>query len=123
LSLDPPLVLFCPGRSSSSWPRIRCGGRFAVNVLAEDQQQVCAAFGSSTAAKFAAPAVGWRVTDAGAVVLDGVLAWLDCGIEAVHDGGDHEIVIGRVREVRVERTDRPLLYFRGQHVLDAVPAL
>ncbi len=119
LSLDPPLVLFCPARSSTSWPRIRRGGRFTVNVLAEDQQEVCAAFGSSTGAKFAS--TGWRLTDAGAVVLDGVLAWLDCTIEAVHDGGDHEIVVGRVQELRVERDHRPLLFFRGRHVLDSVP--
>lgn len=119
LSLDPPLVLFCPGRTSTSWPRIRAGGRFAVNVLAEDQQGVCTAFGSSTAAKFAA--VPWRVTPAGAVVLDGVLAWLDCVIEAVHDGGDHEIVVGRVRQLRVEREHLPLLFFRGGHRLDPAP--
>jgi 3-hydroxy-9,10-secoandrosta-1,3,5(10)-triene-9,17-dione monooxygenase reductase component len=119
LSLDPPLVLFCPGRGSTSWPRIRGGGRFTVNVLAEDQQEVCAAFGSTTGAKFAS--TGWRTTDGGAVVLDGVLAWLDCTIEAVHDGGDHEIVVGRVQELRVERDHRPLLFFRGRHVLDPLP--
>lgn len=119
LSLDPPLVLFCPGRTSTSWPRIRRGGRFAVNVLAEDQPEVCAAFGSSTAAKFAA--TRWRVTEGGAVVIKDVLAWLDCTVEAIHDGGDHEIVVGRVQELRVERDHRPLLYFRGRHVLESVP--
>jgi 3-hydroxy-9,10-secoandrosta-1,3,5(10)-triene-9,17-dione monooxygenase reductase component len=119
LSLDPPLVLFCPGRNSTSWPRIRAGGRFAVNVLAEDQQKICMAFGSPTGAKFTS--TPWRTTDGGAVVIGGVLAWLDCTIEAVHDGGDHEIVVGRVQELRVERDHRPLLYFRGRYVLDSVP--
>lgn len=117
LSLDPPLVLFCPGRTSKSWPRIRRGGRFSVNVLAEDQRDVCEAFGSSTGTKFGS--VGWHLTSAGAVVIDGVLAWLDCSIERVHDGGDHEIVIGRVRELRIERDHRPLLFYRGGHDLDA----
>ncbi|MFB4303889.1 3-hydroxy-9,10-secoandrosta-1,3,5(10)-triene-9,17-dione monooxygenase reductase subunit [Actinomadura sp. NTSP31] len=116
LSLDPPLVLFCPGRTSTSWPRIRNGGRFSVNVLADDQRDVCAAFGATSAPKFSV--VGWRRTAAGAVVLDGVLTWLDCSIEAVHDGGDHDIVVGRVRELGVERDHRPLLFYRGRHDLD-----
>ncbi|MGW9131840.1 flavin reductase family protein [Streptomyces sp. NPDC055681] len=115
LSLDPPLVLFCPGRSSTSWPRIRASGRFGVNVLAEDQRAVCEAFGSTNASKF--DAVASRRTPAGTVVIDGVLAWLGCTVETVYDGGDHDIVVGRVHELRVERQDRPLLYFRGGHDL------
>ncbi|MFE8013898.1 flavin reductase family protein [Streptomyces antibioticus] len=121
LSLDPPLVLFCAGRTSTSWPRIRRSGRFGVNILAEDQREVCAAFGSTSAPKF--DVVGSRRTPGGTVVLDGVLAWLGCAIEAVHEGGDHDIVVGRVRELRMERQDDgPLLYFRGGHIMqDAVP--
>ncbi|MFE8916373.1 flavin reductase family protein [Streptomyces globisporus] len=113
LSLDPPLVLFCPGHTSTSWPRIRRSGSFGVNVLAEDQREVCEAFGSSSGRKF--DAVGSRLTPGGTVVLDGVLAWLGCTIEAVHPSGDHDIVVGRVQELRVERPDGPLLYFRGGH--------
>ncbi|MFD4985239.1 flavin reductase family protein [Streptomyces sp. NPDC058374] len=113
LSLDPPLVLFCPGHTSTSWPRIRRSGSFGVNVLAEDQREVCEAFGSPSGRKF--DAVGSRRTPAGTIVLDGVLAWLGCTIEAVHRGGDHDIVVGRVQELRVERPDGPLLYFRGGH--------
>ncbi|ADP83439.1 flavin reductase family protein [Pseudofrankia inefficax] len=115
LSLDPPLVLICPGRNSTSWPRIERAGRFTVNVLAEDQQDVSVAFGARTGAKFdAAP---WHVTDRGAVVLDNVLAWVDCEIDAAHDGGDHQIVVGAVREMRVLRDHGPLLYFRGGYGL------
>lgn len=115
LSLDPPLVLFCAGRTSTSWPRIRRSGRFAVNVLAGDQRDVCQAFGATSAPKFAA--VDWWLTPGGTVVLDGVLAWLGCAIEAVYEGGDHDIVVGRVRELGVERQDGPLLFFRGGHDL------
>ncbi|MEU0278177.1 MULTISPECIES: flavin reductase family protein [unclassified Streptomyces] len=113
LSLDPPLVLFCPGHSSTSWPRIRPSGHFGVNILAEDQREVCKAFGSTYGPKF--DAVGSRRSPGGTVILDGVLAWLGCAIEAVYDGGDHDIVVGRVREMRVERKDAPLLYFKGSH--------
>jgi 3-hydroxy-9,10-secoandrosta-1,3,5(10)-triene-9,17-dione monooxygenase reductase component len=119
LSLDPPLVLICPGRGSTSWPRIERTGRFTVNVLAEDQQHVSVAFGARTGPKFdAAP---WAVTDSGAVVLTGVLAWVDCDIDAVHDGGDHQIVVGAVRELRIQRDHRPLLFFRGGYGLPARP--
>ncbi|MFC8434210.1 flavin reductase family protein [Streptomyces sp. NPDC057253] len=115
LSLDPPLVLFCPGHTSTSWPRIRASGRFGVNVLAEDQRAVCEAFGSTSGPKF--DAVGSRRTPGGTVVLDGVLAWLGCTVETVYDGGDHDIVVGRVQELSVERQDGPLLFFRGGHDL------
>lgn len=116
VSLDPPLVLICPGRESTSWPRIRSGDRFTVNVLAVDQREVCEAFGSRQGAKF--DAVGWRIGPGGEVLLDGVLAWIHCEIESIHDGGDHEIVVGRVASLRAERTGHPLLFFRGRHELD-----
>ncbi|WP_281248798.1 flavin reductase family protein [Saccharopolyspora flava] len=116
VSLDPPLVLICPGRESMSWPRIRSSGRFTVNVLAEDQRDVCTAFGSRQGAKF--NAVEWRTGGAGEVVLDGTLAWIHCEIDSIHDGGDHEIVVGRVDSLHVERQGRPLLFFRGGHELD-----
>lgn len=117
LSLDPPLVLICPGRNSTSWPRIERTGRFTVNVLAEDQQDVSAAFGSRTGAKFDAAA--WHVTDRGAVVLDNVLAWLHCDVRAAHDGGDHQIIVGAVRQMRILRDHGPLLFFRGSYGLPA----
>ena len=116
VSLDPPLVLICPGRGSTSWPSIRSGGRFTVNVLAEDQRTACAAFGSRTGAKF--DAVSWSAGPDGGVRIDGALAWVDCDLERIHDGGDHEIVVGRVRELAVERTARPLLFYRGGFELD-----
>lgn len=53
LSLDPPLVLFCPTKGSRSWAAIERTGKFAVNVLAEEQQAVCARFGSREPDKFA----------------------------------------------------------------------
>lgn len=115
LSIDPPQVLVCPGKNSTSWPRIAATGRFTANVLASDQQAVCVAFGSSTGTKFeSAP---WTSRH-GAVLIANALAWIDCDIEAVHDGGDHHIVVGAVRELRVEReNESPLIFFRGRYGL------
>jgi flavin reductase (DIM6/NTAB) family NADH-FMN oxidoreductase RutF len=115
VSLEPPLVLFCPAHTSSSWPRIRSGGVFSVNVLADDQLDICKAFASSGGDKFAG--VSWHQTPWGPS-LDGVLATVHCDIEAVHPAGDHDVVIGRVRRLVTHREAGPLLFFRGQFGLD-----
>jgi 3-hydroxy-9,10-secoandrosta-1,3,5(10)-triene-9,17-dione monooxygenase reductase component len=117
LSLDPPLVMFCVARTSTSWPRIAATGRFAVNVLAEDQREVCRAFAVSGADKFAG--VGWTASPRGTAHLDGALAAIDCAIEDVHEAGDHLIVVGAVRELRDRRDHGPLLYFRGDYAAGA----
>jgi 3-hydroxy-9,10-secoandrosta-1,3,5(10)-triene-9,17-dione monooxygenase reductase component len=111
VSLEPALVGFAAGKASSSWPGIREAGSFCVNILAEDQEAVCRQFSSKVDDKFTG--LGWVPASSGAPQLADVLAWIDCDIEAVHDAGDHEICIGRVRELKVERENGPLLFYRG----------
>lgn len=110
LSLDPPLVLFCAAKQSSSWPKIRDAGVFCVNVLAEDQEEVCRQF-AGKGDKYAG--IGWKPGHTGAPILAGVLAWIDCRVEQVLDGGDHDIVVGRVLDLEVAHEGRPLVFFRG----------
>ena len=84
LSLDPPLILVCPGKGSSSWPRIEPVGSFAVNVLAEDQEELCRSFAASGTDKFAG--VGWSPGPiTGAPLITGSLAWIECRLETLHD--------------------------------------
>jgi 3-hydroxy-9,10-secoandrosta-1,3,5(10)-triene-9,17-dione monooxygenase reductase component len=111
VSLDPPLVLFCPAHTSSTWPRIRRAGAFTVNMLAEDQTDLCMRFATSGADKFAG--LDWQETPWGPA-LDGVLATVHCDIEQVHPAGDHDVVIGRVRALDARRDVGPLIFFRGQ---------
>ena len=111
VSLDPPLVGWCPNKTSSSWPTIRDSGSFCVNILAEDQEVVCRSFASKDPDKF--QGIGWEPAASGSPRLLDVVAWIDCDIETVHDAGDHELCIGRVRELQVEREIGPLLFFRG----------
>ncbi len=111
LSLDPPQVLFCPARTSSSWPKIRAVGKFCVNVLAEDQEDVSRVFASKATDKFAE--IGWRRSGNGSPLIEGVLAYIDCEIADVLDGGDHEIVVGRVQDLEVRHEGGPLVFFRG----------
>jgi len=115
VSLEPPLVLFCPAHTSSSWPRIRTSGVFSVNVLADDQLDLCKAFAAPGGDKFAGTA--WHQTEWGPS-LDGVLATVHCDIEDVHVAGDHDVVIGRVRRLVTHREAGPLLFFRGQFGLE-----
>ena len=114
LSLDPPLVALFPGRASSSWPKLRDSGSFCINVLSAAQQSLCERFAQSGADKFAD--VDWRPGPTGSPILQGVLAYIDCTLEAEHDGGDHTIAVGRVRELAIDNADgAPLLFFRGAY--------
>lgn len=114
LSLDPPLVLVCVARTSTSWARIAPTGRFGISVLAEDQRGLCRTLGSRAPDKFAG--VDWHPgQDPGTVLVAGALAHLECTLERVADGGDHEIVVGRVTALTTPRPDgRPLLFFRSR---------
>lgn len=116
VSLDPPLVLFVPARSSRAWPVIQRTGRFCVNVLAADQEDISAQMATKGADKFAD--IGWRPAEVtGSPVIDGTLAHLDCTIHTVHEGGDHYVVVGRVEHLETTEGDEsePLLYFRGRY--------
>ncbi|PHQ51110.1 NADPH-flavin oxidoreductase [Streptomyces cinnamoneus] len=118
LSLDPPLVAFMVARTSTTWPRIARAGVFCVNVLGAGQKSLCEGFAvssSQTADKFSgvpyepAPATG-------SPRLGGVPAWIDCTIQAVHTGGDHLVVVGRVEALGADEsaaTAGPLLFHRG----------
>ncbi|MGZ3144962.1 3-hydroxy-9,10-secoandrosta-1,3,5(10)-triene-9,17-dione monooxygenase reductase subunit [Lentzea chajnantorensis] len=117
LSLDPPLVLFCPQRTSGSWAAMSPAGAFCVNVLAEDQRELSAVFGRAGADKFAG--VAWSPSGTGAPVLGGALTWVDCRVTTVHEAGDHYVVIGEVVELGPQRDARPLLFYRGRYAAQA----
>ncbi len=115
LSLDPPMVLFCPTKLSRSWAAIEASGRFCVNILHEKQQHVSARFGSREPDKFAG--IDWSPSPLGSPMIDGCLAHLDCTVATVHDGGDHFVVFGAVQSLSEEskKKPRPLLFYRGQY--------
>ena len=110
LSLDPALIALAPAKSSTSWPKIAAAGAFCVNILASNQEALCRSFAASGTDKFAG--VGWSASASGAPILDGSLAFIDCHLEHIHDGGDHELVVGRVLEMGIGE-GTPLLYYRS----------
>jgi len=111
LSLDPPQILFCAGQHSSSWPKVRDAGVFCVNLLAEDQEDVCRVFASKATDKFTE--IGWKRSGNGAPLLEGVLGYIDCTLATVVPSGDHDIVVGAVTDLDVMHEGGPLLFFRG----------
>ncbi|MGW1982900.1 flavin reductase family protein [Streptomyces collinus] len=113
LSLDPPLVCFMVGRTSATWPRIARAGVFCVNVLSAGQGGLCRAFAVSGADKFAGVAYD-AAPVSGAPRLAGAAAWIDCVVHAVHTGGDHLVVVGRVSALGADGAADPLVFHRGR---------
>ncbi|CAN5561796.1 flavin reductase family protein [soil metagenome] len=113
LSLDPPLVLFSPARTSTTWPLIRGIGRFAINILSAEQESICRRFAVSGGDKFAD--VLWKPGLTGSPLLDGAVAHLECVLHEVLPGGDHDIVIGRPVAVGQTASLSPLLFFQSRY--------
>lgn len=112
VSLEPALVAFCVSNRSGTWPSLRAGGgTFCVNILADGQEALSRAFAARGPDRF--EGVGWRPAPSGAPVLSGVLAWIDCTVDAEHEAGDHVIVVGQARALNVEQEGRPLVFYRG----------
>jgi 3-hydroxy-9,10-secoandrosta-1,3,5(10)-triene-9,17-dione monooxygenase reductase component len=112
VSLAPPLVAFCAGDSSTSYPLIEAAGHFCVNILAEEQEEIARVFADKGDNKFAG--IGWRPSVVtGAPVISDALAWIDCRIDAIHEAGDHWIVVGRVLDLEIGHEGGPLVFFRG----------
>ncbi len=115
LSLDPPLVLACFELRSSTLEAIRGHGAFAVNVLGHTQHHL-----SNNFARRGLSAVWDEVSHqrgpTGSPRLADVIAVIECTVEHRFPGGDHEIVIGRVRQVETSGDGAtPLLFFRGRY--------
>lgn len=112
VSLEPPLVLFCADHRGRAWPEIQKAGRFAVNVLGEDQFDLGNRFGSSKGLKYTG--LDWEVSCWGTPSLQGVLVRVHAEVLSVTVAGDHDIVLGRVLELETPGRGQPLLFFRGR---------
>ena len=113
VSLDPPLILVCVDHKAQSFPALRAGGRFAVNILSSGQEAVSRRFATSKVIdKF--EGVAHMVTDFGLPLLAEALAHLECTTVNMHPEGDHTIFVGRVERISVPGGE-PLLYFKGQY--------
>ena len=111
VSLDPPLVAFCPSRSSLTWSRMRRTGRFGVNVLGAGHERFARRAAPAGADRFAG--LDWELGETGVPLLTDALAALECSIAEEHPAGDHWIVVGRVEHLRLAPVAAPLVFFAG----------
>ena len=112
VSLDPPLVLVCIAQSSTSHDRLVGGEDFSINVLAAHQAALAARFASEPShGRF--DEVSWEPGAGGVPVLVGAAAALECSIHERVSGGDHTIVLGRVRGSRVGESPA-LVFHKGR---------
>jgi 3-hydroxy-9,10-secoandrosta-1,3,5(10)-triene-9,17-dione monooxygenase reductase component len=111
VSLNPPLILFCPDKGSTTWPAIESAGQFVVNILAADQEDLCRKFAKKGADRFDGTA--HADSDEGSLILNDVAAFLECCIEDVYDAGDHFITVARVIDLGLKRDVPPLVFYKG----------
>lgn len=114
LSLDPPMILLAVDRKSTSWPLIAAAGRFAVNVLAQGQEDVALKFARSGTDKFAQ--IRWAAgPKTGSPLIDGCQFWIEAEAGKSYDGGDHMIVTAHVLSLRTgDDRSQPLVFFRSR---------
>ena len=114
LSLDPPLVLVCLDQQSLTRVALRAHGAFNASVLAREHVFLAERFsGQAPAVDRSWHEVRHRLGGNGLPILEGALAWLECTVDDIHPGGDHEIVIGRVGACGVGPGDPLVLWDRG----------
>lgn len=114
VSLEPPLVLFCVAKSARMARFVEEADAFAVSILSAGQEGVSRHFAGSSKREGAVELADGPV----APLVQDALAALSCRTEAVHEGGDHWIVVGRVVELHdpePEQPERPLVFFRSRY--------
>jgi flavin reductase (DIM6/NTAB) family NADH-FMN oxidoreductase RutF len=114
VSLEPPLVAFCVGKKSTTFPTILEVGSCVINVLSESQRELSDNFSRTQSDKWAS--VSWDgSTHHGLPVLNDALAWFECDIRDSIDAGDHVLVVARVLDFHRRPEARPLLYFQSTY--------
>ncbi len=113
VSLDPPLILFSLDRANTSFGHFHRAQTFVVNVLSRGQEGLSRVFARTDTDRFAG--VAFDVAASGAPVLPGSLAIFECHKHAAYDGGDHEIILGRVLRHAYAADEEALLYFCGRY--------
>ena len=111
VSLEPPLLSFCPSRSSLTWSRMRRSGHFGVNVLGRRHERFARRATPAGADRFAG--LDWELGHGGSPLLTDALATLECEIVAEHPTGDHWIVVGQVDDLHIAPAKDPLVFFAG----------
>ena len=111
LSLDPPLVLWSPAKSSSRYASFAKAKHFAIHIMGEDQHALASHFARSG---HGFDAFDWEISADGVPILAGCLARFECHLAAIHDAGDHAILVGHVDRAAYRR-GKGLMFKQGQY--------
>lgn len=112
VSLEPLLVLVCVGHNRNSYPLIKDAGRFAINILSQQQQQIASHYAMPMERRSPDFEVSFRFTESGSAFIDGSIASMDCLVVNEQVAGDHTIFIGEVEQIEVHQGE-PLVYCEG----------
>jgi 3-hydroxy-9,10-secoandrosta-1,3,5(10)-triene-9,17-dione monooxygenase reductase component len=123
LSIDPPTMLVCVNRSSSTWPVIARRRHFCVSILGEGQRAIAERFAGIGGHRGAARYLGadWTVMASGASGLTEAQAIIDCALEEVIERHSHAILLGAVREVRLNQAEQPALAYGAGRFIGIPP--
>ena len=114
VSLDPPLVGFLPMIASDTWQAMAPAGKFCVNVLRDDQADLCWRFAKSGVGDGRFDDVTWTTSPTGCPIIEGVGACIDCEVAETIRLGDHYFVVGAVVELdHHTEPPVPLVFYRG----------
>ena len=114
VSLDPPLVLVCIDKRSSSFDAIKGAGGFTVNFLAADAEETAMHFASKNDDKFSATAHRSPSLDvAGPWLAEAAFAYFECEMIDTIDAGDHDVFVGRVHNGARINLEPPLIHWNG----------
>jgi flavin reductase (DIM6/NTAB) family NADH-FMN oxidoreductase RutF len=113
VSLNPPLVLFCPARALSTFNAYSTAGHFSVSILPAHAEAASNHFARSGSGKWSAVPHG--LSESGMPFLHPALASFECEVAARHDAGDHLIVVGRVLRLKLAHTEEPLVFFNSHY--------
>ena len=112
VSLAPPLILVCVDHGSESFQAMNRAPHFAVNILAEDQEELSRRFSAKRKDRF--NHVPWSEGPHGSPLIEGCLGFLECRKVASHAHGDHTVILGEVLEARATGGN-PLLFYRSSY--------
>lgn len=113
VSLSPPMVSLCVAHTSTTWPRLRTAPRLGVSVLGAHHEPAARQLAGPSAGRFAD--LRWRRTAHGAVVLDGVSAWLETSVANQVRAGDHDIIVMVVHDLAVDPAVAPLVFHASRY--------
>lgn len=111
VSLEPPMVLFCPALSCRFADEAQVGSKFNISILAQHQKDICLHFAGRPCLDVAP----WTAQPGVLPVVDDCLAYLRCELEALHRHGDHYVAVGRVQEWETSSEEAPLMFYSGSY--------